>query len=64
MENILILIKVQPSYDRKCKESWILKTENCEKNEFFLKFSRFFSLNQFKIMKTLLYQKILCKNNR
>jgi len=63
VENILILIKVQPSYDRKCKESWILRTENCEKNDFFLKFSRFFSLNQFKIMKTMLNQTIIiCKN--
>ena len=35
VENILILIKVQPSYDRKCKESWILKTENCEKKLIF-----------------------------
>ena len=48
MKKVLFLAKVQPSYDMKCEESSILKSENVDKN---LKI--FFLLFQFKIMKIL-----------
>ena len=54
LNTILFKVKVQPSYDMKCEESSILKTENFDKNWNFREiFKIFFSLFQFKIMKIL-----------
>ena len=48
----------------KCEESSILKTDNFYKNWNFQEIFKFFPLFQFKIMKILQNQTIICENNR